>query len=67
MASKPRGVRQAQDDLVNEIRRLLDLADPQVGILNKGLGSDGTITVVMAPDHVYEVTVKPVRSTFPRM
>lgn len=66
MKTKPRGVRQAQTDLIQELRRLLDLAEPQVGIINKGLGGDGIITVATTDGHVYKISVKAVRHNYPR-
>jgi chorismate-pyruvate lyase len=62
----PRNIREGQGDLTREIRRLLDQADPSVGILSKGLASDGSITVVLDHMRVYRVTVKAVRERIPR-
>lgn len=67
MSQKVRGQSVAREDLIHELRRLLDQADPQIGILTKGLGSDGTITVGMDPYHVFRITVQVVRPDYPSM
>lgn len=54
---KKPGVRAGQEDLLTELRRLLDGADPALGVEAVGLG-DNDITIVLAGGRIYKIYVK---------